>query len=205
MGTARHAGQFSSENQPKRRRGKSKKGVLLEALELENSSEVQFWREQVVAAREGETAAASLIAQRLTPALRPMTQSVSDDIIPDNWLELSHTSRTGIIAYLVATGRMTIEQGLGLTTILASKGQGEIDLIMEMTLSKEAVDQCEKDRVQGHKRQYELYDRIFDNALKDMDRLKQMLQTGEESGDSLTTEPATDTDINNDTEVTTDE
>ena len=72
--------QFSSENQPKRRRGKDRKRKILQAIEDHGLTEPEFLRTVVANAIEGDQKCMEHVLRSLFPLQRPMLPSFSLDV-----------------------------------------------------------------------------------------------------------------------------
>ena len=206
MGVSKpNAGSFTSDKQPKRRRGKAAKTYLLEAMKAKNLTPTDIWAHTLdLAIKEGDSSALGLIVNRLLPALKPTTETLPTGLVPNGWLELSRTSKINYLAMLVLSGSISVDVCVSLAKMLESAAVAEsadqLDLIMDGQVVLGDGDKKSIDRL---KFAQDLNDRIVNTVQADRDRLRSIL-TDEETGDA-DTEPTTDNDTNNTNEELTDE
>ena len=197
-----NSGQFSSDRQPKNRRGrgKSKRNQLLQAMAKQNTTEVEFWEDVLKLAQNGEMSAVALIANRLLPALKPATEKLATGLVPDKWLELSRASKMNYLAMLVLSGRVSVDVCVSLCKMLESAAIAETTDQLDLLLDGQVVlGDGDKKSIDKLKFAQDLSDRVSSTVQADIQRLRDIL-TDEKMGDT-DIEPDTD----NDTEITTGE
>ena len=167
---------FSSEHQPKSKRGKSKRTLMLEALKEEGLNEKELWAKVLRMGLAGDGTALSAFLNRLQPSLKAESPRIDTGVIDEKWLELSHTSRQAYLSYLVAVGELSLEQGLGLASILSGGAAFEADMIVDMNAAREAADNCDKAAQKSLQRLYELKNQMFDDNVNDINKLREMLK-----------------------------
>ena len=193
-----HAGRFSSDRQPAKRRGpgKASKTQLLKAFKESNIDPTEYWKKLIAEAMaDPSSTASSLVAQRLMPALKPQTQELEPGLIDESWLELSHTSRLTYIIYLTLNGNLSPDHAVMLSKMLADGAQLELDigeLISDAAIAEQTGD---KSKMELYNDMYKLEAKIRQQALNDTEKLKTMLQTeGAEAGTSNNNNDTDDTE-----------
>lgn len=202
MGVSKpNSGSFSSTNQPKRRRGKSSKTYLLEAMKSQGLTPVGIWKHTLdLAIKEGDSNALNLIVNRLFPALKPTSELMPEGLVPDGWLELSRTSKLNYLIMLVMEGQMPLDACIGLAKVMESAAVTETTDQLELLLDGQVVlGDGDRKTVDRLKFVQDLSDRVNSTVQADRQRLRDIL-TDEKMGDT-DIEPDTD----NDTETTTGE
>lgn len=200
MGT--NTGRFSSERQPKNRRGrgKSKRNQLLAAMENRGMTEESFWDNVLTLADEGEMSAVALVANRLFPAIKPSAELIPEGLLPGDWLELSRTSRLNYLIMLTVAGRVPVDTCVSLAKIMESasvvENVDQLDMILDGRLAVGTGDRKGIDRL---KFAQDLSEKIAETIRSDRQRLEGLL-TENEMTDTLTTEPITDTSTNSNEE-----
>ena len=184
---------FSSTNQPKRRRGKSKRNELLEAMKKRGTTEIDFWENVLELADNGEMAAIGMIANRLAPPLKAESAPIPEGVIDDEWIQLSFSSKAAYITHLVASGQLSVDCGSVLTRMLDDTARAEADRMESLNTIREAEDQGDRNAKGSLKNLYELSCLFQDDIVRDINRLKELTQTGHEMSDDETDRPDTDT------------
>ena len=183
---------FSSERQPKSKRGKSKRTKMLDVLKARGLSENELWDEVLTLGLAGDATALNAFLNRLQPTLKPESQRIDTGVIDEKWLELSHTSRQAYLSYLVAVGELSLEQGLGLASILSGEAAFEADQLMTMHEARGYADNCDKAEQKSLQRRYELHNQMHDDNIRDINQLKELLKAGDTDTDDTDTKTTGD-------------
>lgn len=174
---------FSSTHQPTKRRGRSKRNQLLEAMRAEGITEKEFWQDVLRQARAGEMSAMSLVASRLQPAYRPETRPIEPGLIDGaGWAELSHSSKVAMVAYLMAMGQISAENGAALTKALNDGSALTADYYDTLINVREAEDVGDRAKLSTQKHLYELSTKFTEDIKKDLARLQRAIEV-QDNGD----------------------
>ena len=201
-----NSGSFSSTNQPKKKRGKLNKTHLLEAMESQGLTQVDIWKHTLnLALKEDDSAALSLIVNRLFPAIKPSAELIPEGLLPDDWFDLSRSSRLNYLIMLTVAGRVPVDTCVSLAKVLESAAAVEnvdqLDMILDGQVVVGTGDRKSMDRLEFAQN---LNERITETIHSDRQRLKGLLAENEMADDSTTESDTTD-NTNNTNEETTDE
>ena len=193
-----NSGQFSSEHQPKKRRGKSKKNQLLAAMDKRGMTETEFWDDVLTLAKEGEMSAVSLVAQRLQPAFKPETRPIDPGLLDSSWAELSNGSRIAVVSYLMAIGQISAENCLALTKSLNDGASLTVDYYDKLFDVREFEDVGDRQRLDTRKNLYELSTAFTADIKRDLEQLQEAIQShdNDEDSDDPVVEDQDDSDPN---------
>ena len=198
MGVSKpNSGSFSKGHQPQRRRGKSSKTYLLEAMKSQGLTQVDIWKHTLnLALKEDDSAALNLIVNRLFPALKPVSELLPEGLLPTGWLELSRTSRLNYLIMLVISGKVHIDTCVSLAKVMESAATVEttdqLDLLLDSQVILGDGDRKTIDRL---KFAQDLSDRVNNTVQADRQRLKDVLtdELDDDSASDTNTEPDTNT------------
>ena len=151
-------------------------------MKEENIAEVQFWRDVLALARDGEMSAVSMIANRLLPSYKPETRPIDEGLIDDSWADLNRSSQLAVIAYLTATGMISAENCAALSRALSDTTSLEIDQMMKLMNIRADEDIGDKASINSQENLYKLSTQLTDDIKQDLDKLREALTA--DDGDS---------------------
>ena len=180
---------FSSENQPTRRRGKSKRTRMLEVLKTKGWKEEKLWLEVLELGLAGDSAALSGFLNRLAPANKSTLPKLRMRDLDERFFDLSEVGQIKFLTWLVFRGEVapdTASVVVGMITAAATLIQGQLGI--ERLDALEEVQEAMKNIASGNDNN-DILHKVIRDGMKDAELLQEIAR-----GSMTDLNPGTDPD-----------
>lgn len=184
---------FSSEYQPTKRRGKSKRNQMLNVLKKRGMSEDELWDEVLSMGMDGDTGCMSAFLNRLAPVNKAVLPKL-DIQVDEKFFSLSRVGKLDFLTWASLKGLITPDSAAVVAGMITSSSAVVRDEVISMRINSVAeLQSVDEDGNFPASKEYELLQQLADDSRRDSKLLAELAQgsdgstpaTDEQSDDEL--------------------